>query len=57
MFFILDFVFFFFVCLKISVMNRIGSVVIVIDFNDDIIVVKDNDIIFILSIFLLNFGV
>lgn len=44
-------------CLKISVMNRIGSVVIVIDFNDDIIVVKENDIIFILSIFLLNFGV
>lgn len=57
MFFILDFVFLFFVCLKISVMNRIGSVVIVIDFNDDIIVVKENDIIFILSIFLLNFGV
>lgn len=44
-------------CLKISVMNRIGSVVIVIDFNDDIIVVKENEIIFILSIFLLNFGV
>lgn len=38
-------------------MNRIGSVVIVIDFNDDIIVVKENEIIFILSIFLLNFGV
>lgn len=57
MFFILDFVFFFFVCLKISVMNRIGSVVIVIDFKDDIIVVKENEIIFILSIFLLNFGV
>lgn len=47
--FTLDFVSFSFVCLKTSVTNRIGSVVTATDFNDDIIVVKENEIIPILS--------
>lgn len=47
--FTLDFVSFSFVCLKTSVTNRTGSVVTATDFNDDIIVVKENEIIPILS--------
>lgn len=54
--FTLDFVSFSFVCLKTSVTNRTGSVVTATDFNDDIIVVKENDIIPILSTSSLNPG-
>lgn len=47
--FTLDFVSFSLVCLKTRVTNRTGSVVTATDFNDDITVVKENEIIPILS--------